>query len=146
MDQSAHDVLTAMFSTPWGEGRLAVSQGRLAGVELPPFAVPAVTAPGGGADPQNEAALALWIVQLESYFRGERLAWTAGEVPLDALGAGAFHRAVYETLLSVPPAVTVSYGTLADMAGYPRAARAVGRLTDCLPRGEPATGQRPRAG
>lgn len=105
---------------------MTVSGGRLAEVELPPFVSPAATEAAQRADPENEAALALWIDHLESYFRGERLAWTADEVPLDALGAGPFYRAVYETLLSVPPAVTVSYGALAEMAGYPRAARAVG--------------------
>ena len=40
--------------------------------------------------------------------------------------AGPFARTVYATLLAVPAAVTVSYGGLAEMAGYPRAARAVG--------------------
>ena len=32
---------------------------------------------------------------------------------------GDFERRVYRALLSVPPAVTVSYGTLAELAGLP---------------------------
>ncbi len=126
MSHSPLDRLVGAFTTPWGEGMVTVSRGRLAGVELPPFTAPVVAEPARSADPQNDAALILWIAQLEAYFRGERLAWTPEEVPLETLGGGLFYRAVYETLLSVPPAVTVSYGTLAEMAGYPRAARAVG--------------------
>ncbi|MBN1630183.1 MAG: methylated-DNA--[protein]-cysteine S-methyltransferase [Thermoleophilia bacterium] len=126
MSHSPLDRLVGTFTTPWGEGMVTVSHGRLAGVELPPFAGPAITEPTRSADHQNDVALAQWVAQLEAYFRGERLAWTPEEVPLEALGGGSFYRAVYETLLVVPPAVTVSYGTLAEMAGYPRAARAVG--------------------
>ena len=51
--------------------------------------------------------------------RPERWRWSD-------LGVPDFDRKVYEALLSVPPAETVSYGGLAELAGYPRAARAVG--------------------
>lgn len=120
------EVLTGSFSTPWGDGVLSVSDGELAGVELPPVGEAYLSEPGVRPDAATSAALARWTRELEAYFRGERLAWRAHEVPFEHLAFGAFHLTVYQTLLSVPPAVTVSYGVLAEMAGFPRAARAVG--------------------
>lgn len=105
---------------------VSVRRGRLVGVELPPVEAPASTAPQGEAEVEERAAPARWTRELEAYFRGERLCWKAEEIPLDDLGAGEFRRAVYEVLLSIPPGETVSYGALAEMAGHPRAARAVG--------------------
>jgi methylated-DNA-[protein]-cysteine S-methyltransferase len=121
---------------------VTVKSGRLVGVDLPPTGTPAAparptagAAPGepvvGGrqnseAAPEDRTALDRWVGELEAYFRGERLAWDAEEIGLADLQIGPFDRAVFATLLSVPPAATVSYGALAEMAGFPRAARAVG--------------------
>lgn len=136
------------FATPWGEGVVTVRNGRLVGVELPATAgrreaasqtraalgAPARAERLSAADcPADSSAAGGWAEQLESYFRGERLSWTADEVGLDDLAVGAFARGVYATLLTVPPAVTVSYGDLAGMAGHPRAARAVGTAMACNP-------------
>jgi methylated-DNA-[protein]-cysteine S-methyltransferase len=132
-------VAVGSYHTPWGTGIVVVSEGHLAGVDLPgatasmllesarPLAGDASSAP---ADP---AALARWVEQLEAYFRGERLAWKPEEIALDSLGFGLFEVAVYTTLLSIPAAATVSYGILAEMAGYPRAARAVGNAMAANP-------------
>lgn len=109
---------------------MTVEGGRLVGVELPPLVTP--VAPPAAAMAEREAgagdwaALDRWVEELEAYFRGERLAWTADEIALAGLPVSSFDRAVYAALLSVPPAVTVAYGALAEMAGFPRAARAVG--------------------
>jgi O-6-methylguanine DNA methyltransferase len=115
---------------------VTVSGGRLVGVELPPVHSMASATRGrvekgqaaAGAETAkaDAAALRRWVGELEAYFRGERLAWTAEESGLDGLFGGGFRKAVYSALLSVPAGVTVSYGALAEMAGYPRAARAVG--------------------
>jgi methylated-DNA-[protein]-cysteine S-methyltransferase len=72
------------------------------------------------------AALERWVEALEEYFRGERLAWSTQDIPWEDLRVRPFERAVYEALLTVGPGETVSYGHLAEMAGHPRAARAVG--------------------
>ena len=153
MERSA-DVLLASYSTPWGMGVVSVSGGRLLGVELPEAggepalpsaAVPALrprhehptaadTADAAvAADVADAAVAASWVSALEAYFRGERLGWKAAEVPLDEMDLGDFERRVYRALLSVPPAVTVSYGTLAELAGHPRAARAVGNAMAANP-------------
>jgi O-6-methylguanine DNA methyltransferase len=124
-------VVSAPFSTAWGEGRVFVAGGRLVGVDLPP-ACPDVAGPEAAGD-TDEAALAAWAAALEAYFSGERLAWTAEEIAVDNLADGEFERAVYLALLSIPPGQTISYGGLAQMAGYPRAARAVGNAMAANP-------------
>ncbi|MFH0915360.1 MAG: methylated-DNA--[protein]-cysteine S-methyltransferase [bacterium] len=139
-------VVTGRYRTPWGMGALVVSEGRLVGVELPGAAAPAnpaepalqagsPAAPPSSqeAGPADRSALTHWVGELEAYFRGERLSWRSEEITLDSLGLGPFEQVVYTTLLSIPPAVTVSYGMLAEMAGYPRAARAVGNAMAANP-------------
>ena len=128
------------YHTRWGIGSVAVRQGQLVGVELPgatesgAIGVSSSGEPASGEPAQSDrTALERWVRELEEYFRGERLAWSPDEVALDGLGLGAFERTVYTTLLSVPPAVTVSYGVLAEMAGHPRAARAVGNAMAANP-------------
>ncbi len=122
----AEQAVRGRFATPWGEGLATVWQGRLAAVELPPLREVVEERSGGGADPVDRELLDRWVSQLEAYFRGERLCWSAGEVHLERWAMTPFQRTVYETLLSVPAGVTISYGALAAAAGYPRAARAVG--------------------
>jgi methylated-DNA-[protein]-cysteine S-methyltransferase len=64
-------------------------------------------------------------IEIDEYFRGHRRRFT---VPVDLSAVDApFPRAVYETLhRDVCFGETVSYGELAEMAGRPGAARAVG--------------------
>jgi methylated-DNA-[protein]-cysteine S-methyltransferase len=64
-------------------------------------------------------------IELDEYFRGRRRRFT---MPIDLSEVDAeFPRAVYETLhREVGFGETVSYGELAEMAGRPGAARAVG--------------------
>lgn len=64
-------------------------------------------------------------VELDEYFAGRRHRFTM-PVDISVVDAG-FPRAVYEVLhRDVPFGETVSYGELAEMAGRPGAARAVG--------------------
>lgn len=120
--------LSGHFGTPWGRGLATVQGGRLVEVELPPLRARAEThrEETGDVYPGERALIDYWVRELESYFRGERLSWRADEIGLDGWSLNDFTRAVYETLLGVPPGLTVSYGVLAQMAGFPRAARAVG--------------------
>lgn len=64
-------------------------------------------------------------IELDEYFRGRRRRFT---MPVDLSGIDAgFPRTVYEVLRTeVCFGETVSYGELAEMAGRPGAARAVG--------------------
>jgi methylated-DNA-[protein]-cysteine S-methyltransferase len=47
--------------------------------------------------------------------------------PLDLDGVSDFNRAVYATILEVPPGQTITYGEIAARLGDPGAARAVGK-------------------
>ncbi|MBI2777953.1 MAG: methylated-DNA--[protein]-cysteine S-methyltransferase [Chloroflexi bacterium] len=68
-------------------------------------------------------AVAPAIAELEAYFAGRLRAFS---VPLDLRDAGAFDVAVWMAARQIPYGETVSYGDLAAMAGYARAARATG--------------------
>jgi len=68
-------------------------------------------------------AVARAIAELEAYFAGRLRAFS---LPLDLRGAGAFDAAVWSAAWQIPYGETVSYGDLAAMAGYARAARAAG--------------------
>ena len=129
-------------ASPFGDWDVVVAEGALVGVSLPrgepharvgaesrrqdPTDCGATEVGIHDVSPEDRAALAHWTGELEAYFRGDKLSWTTDEVDLGSLGLGDFELAVYETLLTVPAGATVGYGELAEMAGFPRAARAVG--------------------
>ena len=92
-------------------GLLRISRGDL---PEPDFAGPAEL------DPH---ALGPALSELRAYFAGRRRALST---PLDLRGVGPFDVAVWLAACRIPYGETVSYGELAAMAGYPRAARAVG--------------------
>jgi len=132
----------AAYQTPWGPGIVVVSEGRLAAVELPETTASGSSRPGTGSgipgrawepDLRDREALGRWVEELEAYFRGERLSWNAAETEVEELAPGTFTRAVYRALLRVPAGSTVSYGELAMIAGFPRAARAVGNAMAANP-------------
>ena len=62
--------------------------------------------------------------QLEEYFDGKRKSF---DLPLNITGSD-FNKAVLKQLAKVPYGETVTYGQLAQLSGYPNAARAVGSV------------------
>jgi methylated-DNA-[protein]-cysteine S-methyltransferase len=68
--------------------------------------------------------------QLDEYFAGTRRDFDLG---VDLRPAREFGRAVLEQLAHVPYGELTTYGTLADRAGKPRAARAVGTIMNRNP-------------
>jgi methylated-DNA-[protein]-cysteine S-methyltransferase len=70
------------------------------------------------------------FAQLHEYFRGERKHF---DISLDDTGLSAFARSVHRALLEVPYGEVVSYRGLAELAGSPGAARAVGRVMSTNP-------------
>lgn len=75
--------------------------------------------------PERDEAVA---AEIDEFFAGTRRAFTA-RVDLSYVDPAHFGRRVLETLArEVPWGETVTYGELADMAGAPRAARAVGNV------------------
>jgi len=98
-------------------------------VVVGPRGVAAIAFPGedlghlvGGAPPERDEAIA---VKIDEWCAGHR---STLDLPVDLSGCSPFQRRVLETLArEVAYGETVSYGELAEMAGSPGAARAVGR-------------------
>jgi methylated-DNA-[protein]-cysteine S-methyltransferase len=65
------------------------------------------------------------IASLQRYFAGRAIDLDA--VPVDLSACNDFQRDIYAALRAVGRGHTVSYGALAERAGYPGAARAVGQ-------------------
>jgi len=102
-------------ASPFGEVTVVVSPGGLREISLP-----------GDDQPDWELGTPVRAVarQLDDWFAGTRRAF---DVELDLEGIDGFRRVALETLArDVPWGETVTYGELADLAGRPRAARAVG--------------------
>jgi O-6-methylguanine DNA methyltransferase len=68
--------------------------------------------------------------ELDDYFAGKR---TAFDLELDLRGVSGFSLDVLNELAKVPYGQTATYGELADRAGNPRAARAVGMVMNRNP-------------
>jgi len=68
--------------------------------------------------------------QLDEYFAGDRRRF---DLPLDLRLAREFGRSVLKELARVPYGKLTTYGVLAEKAGHPRAARAVGTVMNRNP-------------
>ncbi len=103
-------------------GRIALclhwNEGKLASIDLD------WNSPGSKFIQDSERACGLQE-QLEAYTQGVEPFWP--ELPFDYSGLTPFRRQVLETLYNnVGWGESISYGELASLAGFPRAARAVG--------------------
>lgn len=108
------------IASPLGTMLLARTKHGLAGAwfELQKHHPDAIDAPERGDDP----LLAETARQLREYFAGARSAFA---VALDLQGTD-FQRAVWSSLLDIPPGRTTTYGEIARELGVPAASRAVG--------------------
>jgi len=134
----------------WGVGELWLGDGRVVLAHDPPAAraseTPAPAAapllrapplrpprgtPGAPTDtlsakPSRERDVFVedLLQRIHRYFAGERVSFV--DLELDLAGATAFQREAARVLQHVPWGDVVTYGELAGLAGYPRAARAAG--------------------
>ncbi len=116
MEKSLYPPTFAVMETPLGLMRLEEQEGALTRICLPGDET-AVIAP-------ETPLLRRACQQMQEYFAGQRQRLT---LPYRISGRSAFQCKVLDTLYRrVPFGSTVSYGLLAELAGYPRAARAVG--------------------
>jgi len=72
--------------------------------------------------------IATLIQAIYRYFQGEDTDVTYAEGLLDTLEATPFERSVLLEVISIPRGETASYGEVAERAGFPGAARAVGNV------------------
>jgi methylated-DNA-[protein]-cysteine S-methyltransferase len=118
--------LTWVQSTPLGD--LAVTLGP-AGVKHVTLPLPGGTGPGADEEISDRGAsrrVAKVARQLDEYFAGRRTEFDVA-VDLDATELSDFQRHVLVTVRTeVPYGETATYGEVAELAGRPGAARAVG--------------------
>lgn len=119
------DTVQSRLDSPLGPVRLAASPTGLCGLwfegqrHYPPTLDAERAWPHAIRHPILDAA----ATQLQQVLRGERQHFA---LPLDLSGGTPFQQAVWQALLQIPPGETCSYGALAQAAGKPGAARAVG--------------------
>lgn len=77
----------------------------------------------------SNEVLATAVSQLQAYFNGTRHSFC---VPIRAKGT-SFQQTVWQALLDVPYATTLSYARLASLIGRPTAVRAVANACHCNP-------------
>ncbi len=112
-------LITTTLDSPIGQLRLFARAGAITGIHMPSQAhMPVLVADEHPDDP----TLRLAVTQLTEYFAGTRQRF---ELPLAAEGT-AFQRLVWDQLVLIPHAMTISYGELARRLGRPHASRAVG--------------------
>ena len=105
---------TAVFESPIGPLLLTAGSKGLTGVRR----ITSAASGNRSASPLLEQA----CLELTQYFAGERRVF---DLPLAAKGSD-FQLRIWQALRSVPYGETVSYGRLAQIAGCPGSARAVG--------------------
>ena len=124
---TAATATTWVQDSPFGAISITLGPNGITSVELPPLNGDFLVAAGGKRDPTNKRSRREAAVgrQFDEYFGGTR---TRFDVPVDLPDTlSTFQRTVLMTLADdVAYGETVSYGELAEMAGRPGAARAVG--------------------
>ena len=119
--------------TPIGTLLLRATGERLAGIEIVAAAVNPTLAQVSGPTPVeigDSPVLRQALLELDQYFAGRRQEFG---LPLDLAGRTLFTRRILETLQAIPYGTTITYGALAARAGFPHAARAVGRAMAANP-------------
>lgn len=104
-------------NTIMGRIRIQESRGRIILLEFVNISNDEINQAGDDSPLLTEA-----FRQLEEYLRGERKSF---DLPLELRGTD-FQRRVWQELLKIPYGETVSYKDIAERAGNPYAARAVG--------------------
>ena len=120
----------ALFDTPIGRCGVAWSSRGVSGVQLPEASEGATRArlrkrfPGAAeAEPGRDVRRA--VAAIEALLAGKESGLDA--VELDMAAVPEFHRRVYQAARAIPPGETATYGEIAERAGSPGSARAVGQ-------------------
>ena len=119
-----------LFDTPLGRCGIAWNARGITAIQLPEASDAATRAKLldklGEAEPASPpAAVQRAIDGINELLRGN--ASDLASVPLDMTDVPPFHRRVYETVRTIPPGASLSYGEVAAKAEAPGAARAVGQ-------------------
>lgn len=114
-------IYQGFFRTPYGVGLVMATKAGISRVELP---TPEVRRPDdAGAAPDSELTRRA-VELLERYFKQEPISFA--QLPLDLQGVTSFRQQILRLAMQIPYGQLTSYGRLAELAGHPGAARAVG--------------------
>ena len=114
-------LMRCAFESPLGPMTLAADDHGLAGVWFD--GQQHQPDPSGWTVDPAHPVLVRTTRQLQEYFTGKRQVF---DLPLALDGGTDFQQQVWRALLEIPSGQTVSYGTLSQRIGRPRAVRAVG--------------------
>jgi methylated-DNA-[protein]-cysteine S-methyltransferase len=116
------------IETPLGEMRVYVVDKQPALMTLPGEG-------GGGKEAHAHAPpeVAELLDKVRAFFRGEEISTAYAIALIKGLSATPFERAVLAEVARIPRGETRSYGEIADLVGFPRAARAVGNVMHSNP-------------
>lgn len=117
-----------VFPTAWGVAALAWTRAGVCGLWLPEQRrerlLERLTADlDGGREQKPDASVARAVDEIQRYFEGERVKFSA---TLDLSFATPFARKVYAALRRIPYGRTATYSEIATAVGSPLACRAVG--------------------
>ncbi|MCP2731919.1 methylated-DNA--[protein]-cysteine S-methyltransferase, partial [Limnofasciculus baicalensis] len=77
----------------------------------------------------DDTGIRKWVDRINNYINGEEFALN---LPLDVRGTD-FQRQVWQALQTIPYGMTSTYSEIAEIIGYPKAARAVGNACGANP-------------
>lgn len=109
--------------TPLGEMRVYVQDARPAFITLP-----GVAASGKAAEQPAPEEVSRLLSTVRSFFSGEEVTERYAGALIGSIAVTPFERAVLTEVTRIPRGETRSYGDIAVLSGYPRAARAVGNV------------------
>lgn len=109
------------FETPVGDCLVVVDIDRLVELSIRPKRPPQGRRDPSGVHRFREAVLA--------HFEGQELP----RLPIDLDRYTPFQRDIYDAVRAIPRGKTLSYGEVAERAGHPKAARAVGQAMGANP-------------
>lgn len=119
-------MFTVSIPSPFGTLSGTVGEGKIFALSL---AASDAAFPQDAPSTEDRRTVELLCTQLDEYFSGRRRVF---DLPLCLHGTG-FQLAVWNAMRRIPYGEVRTYGEVAWMAGYPRAARAVGNACNRNP-------------
>ncbi len=117
------NVTYAVVASPVGAGTVEGSDEGITRIFMPHETAPR-------SSPRMDPTVERAGDQLEEYLRGRR---TTFDVPFGEVPATDFQRQVWRVLMTLPYGTVATYARVAELAGRPRAARAVGNANHANP-------------
>jgi len=129
--RAVYTVFVTRISYTWYESPIGplLLAGSSPGLHIVSFSRGDRTVPISPGWMENHSAFQEVIHQLQEYFSGKRKTFDLTLIPEGT----AFQKAVWQELQNIPYGETISYKTLAERIGNPRAVRAVGAANGANP-------------